>query len=123
MVVNNEENTCKENSTSALFDLEDCGLGEVEKGEFKKFLEEFSEVFLDNSGLTLIAWHEINIGSVAHVSKPYHYDKVKQNIIDHHTTKMLADDIIIPIEFPFASPVILCQKYNSKSIDDPGDSL
>lgn len=107
MVVNNEENTYKENSTSLLFDLEDCDLSEVEKEEFKKFLEEFNEVFLDNSGLTHIAWHEINIGSAASVaSKPYHYDKVKQNIIDHHTTKMLADDIIILIESPFASLVM-----------------
>lgn len=32
---------------------------------------------------------------------------------------MLAYDIILPFESPFASPVVLCRKNNGKNADDP----
>lgn len=32
---------------------------------------------------------------------------------------MLEDDVFMPIESPYASPVVLFHKNNGKSIDDP----
>lgn len=32
---------------------------------------------------------------------------------------MIVDDIIMPVESPFASPNVLCRKNNCKSVDDP----
>lgn len=120
LVVNKDMNTCKDESSSVSVDLEGSGLSEVEIEKFKEFLVDFREVFLDKTGLTHVAWHKINIGSAAFAAgKSYCYDKVKQSIIDYHIKKMLADDIIMPIESAFASPNVLHRKNNDKSIDDP----
>lgn len=54
--------------------------------------------------LTHATLHAIYTGSAA--SKPYRYGKVNQGIIDYPIRKMLADDIILPINFPFAMPFL-----------------
>ncbi|GFU49668.1 uncharacterized protein TNCV_2906271 [Trichonephila clavipes] len=53
------------------------------------------------------------------VSRPYHYDRVKQEILDYHIEKMLKDGPIIPIQSPYASPVVLCRKNNGLPPDNP----
>lgn len=61
----------------------------------------------------------IDIGFSAPVASKLHkYDKVKQRIIDYHIQKMLSEDIIMPIDSPFASLAVLCRKNNCKSSDD-----
>lgn len=52
-------------------------------------------------------------------SKPYRYDELNQNTKDYHINKRLEDDIIMPINSPFASQVVLCKKNNEKSSGDP----
>ncbi|GFY29938.1 retrovirus-related Pol polyprotein from transposon 297 [Trichonephila clavipes] len=37
---------------------------------------------------------------------------MKQEILDYHVDKMLKEGTIIPIQFPYASPVVLCRKNN-----------
>ncbi|GFT19012.1 retrovirus-related Pol polyprotein from transposon 297 [Trichonephila clavipes] len=46
------------------------------------------------------------------VSRLYSYDSVKQEILDYHIDKMLKEGFIIPIQYPYASPVVLCRKNN-----------
>ncbi|GFX84378.1 retrovirus-related Pol polyprotein from transposon 17.6 [Trichonephila clavipes] len=53
------------------------------------------------------------------VSRPYRYYRVKQEIIDYHVDKMLRERTIIPIQSPYASPVVLCRKNNGLLLDYP----
>ncbi|GFY28893.1 retrovirus-related Pol polyprotein from transposon 297 [Trichonephila clavipes] len=53
------------------------------------------------------------------VSRPYRYDRVKQNILDYHIEKMLKEEPIIPIQSPYTSPVVLCRKNNGLPLDNP----
>ncbi|GFV74889.1 retrovirus-related Pol polyprotein from transposon 297 [Trichonephila clavipes] len=53
------------------------------------------------------------------VSRPYRYDRVKQEILDYHVDKMLKEETIIPIQSPYASPVVLCRKNNGLLPDNP----
>ncbi|GFV29521.1 retrovirus-related Pol polyprotein from transposon 297 [Trichonephila clavipes] len=46
------------------------------------------------------------------VSRPYHYDRVKQGIIDYHIEKMLKERTIRPIQPPYTSSVVLTRKNN-----------
>lgn len=58
------------------------------------------------------------MGSPAIVGiKSYRYDKLKQGSTDYHIRKMLAD-MIMPIDFPLASQMILCRKNTGKNSDD-----
>ncbi|GFW65959.1 hypothetical protein TNCV_587851 [Trichonephila clavipes] len=40
------------------------------------------------------------------------YDRVKQGILDYHVEKIWKEDNIIPIQSPYASPVVLYKKKN-----------
>ncbi|GFU75218.1 hypothetical protein TNCV_2056611 [Trichonephila clavipes] len=53
------------------------------------------------------------------VCRPYRYDRVKQKIIDYHVNKMLEEDMIILIQSPYTSPVVLCRKNNGLPPDTP----
>ncbi|GFX73724.1 hypothetical protein TNCV_4290401 [Trichonephila clavipes] len=53
------------------------------------------------------------------VSKPYHYDRVKQSILDYHIEKILKEEPITSIKSPYASPVVLCRKNNGLPRDNP----
>ncbi|GFV11114.1 hypothetical protein TNCV_2718581 [Trichonephila clavipes] len=46
------------------------------------------------------------------------YDRVKQGILDYHVEKMLKECNIIPIQFPYASPVVLYRKNNGLTPDN-----
>ncbi|GFV21387.1 retrovirus-related Pol polyprotein from transposon 297 [Trichonephila clavipes] len=66
----------------------------------------------DKPGLTHFLYHEIDTGDKTRiVSRPYRYDRVKQEILDYHVEKMLKEGTIILIQSPYASPVVLCKKY------------
>ncbi|GFY18186.1 retrovirus-related Pol polyprotein from transposon 297 [Trichonephila clavipes] len=53
------------------------------------------------------------------VSRPYRYDRVKKEILDYHVDKMLKEGTIIPIQSPYALPVVLCRKNNGLLPDNP----
>ncbi|GFX89391.1 retrovirus-related Pol polyprotein from transposon 297 [Trichonephila clavipes] len=80
----------------------------------------FQGLFSDKPGLTHVLYHEIDTGdNPPVVSRPYRYDRLKQEILDYHVDKMLKDGTIIPIQSPYASPVVLCRKNNGLPPDNP----
>lgn len=56
-------------------------------------------------GMRLI-WAILRLWLAHHIR----YDRTKQGVVDYYIYKMSADDIIMPIHFLFASPVVLCRK-------------
>ncbi|GFW34379.1 retrovirus-related Pol polyprotein from transposon gypsy [Trichonephila clavipes] len=69
--------------------------------------------YQDKPRLTHVSYHEIDTGDKSPVvSKPYRYDRVKQNILDYHVEKRLKEETILPIQSPYAPPVVLCKKNN-----------
>ncbi|GFT81159.1 retrovirus-related Pol polyprotein from transposon 297 [Trichonephila clavipes] len=92
-------------------------LEEKQKGELQDLFDSFQGLFSDKPGLTHILYHEIDPGdNPPVVSRPYRYDRVKQEILDYHVDKMLKEGNIIPIQSPYASPVVLCRKNNGYSL-------
>ncbi|GFV15301.1 retrovirus-related Pol polyprotein from transposon gypsy [Trichonephila clavipes] len=74
----------------------------------------------DRPGLTHVFYHEIDTGdNPPVVSQPYRYDRVKQEILDYHVDKMSKEGTIIPIQSPYASPVVLCRNNNGLPLDHP----
>ncbi|GFW16255.1 retrovirus-related Pol polyprotein from transposon 297 [Trichonephila clavipes] len=74
----------------------------------------------DKPGLTHVLYHEIDTGhNPPVVSRPYRYDRVKVEILDYHVDKMLKEGTIIPIQSPYASPVVLCRQNNGLPPDNP----
>ncbi|GFV20458.1 retrovirus-related Pol polyprotein from transposon opus [Trichonephila clavipes] len=72
-----------------------------------------NSAFGDQPGLTHVLCHEIDTGDKGPVvSRPYRYDRVKQEIIDYHIEKMLQEGAIRPIQSPYASPAVLTRKNN-----------
>ncbi|GFY06742.1 retrovirus-related Pol polyprotein from transposon opus [Trichonephila clavipes] len=101
-------------------DLSKTKLEEKQKREIQDFFNSFQGLFSDKPGLTHVLYHEIDTGdNPPVVSRPYIYDKVKQEILDHHVDKMLKEGSIIPIQSPYASPVVLCRKNNGLPPDNP----
>ncbi|GFV79912.1 hypothetical protein TNCV_2258581 [Trichonephila clavipes] len=71
------------------------------------------EMETDKQGLTHVLCYEIDTGDKPPVVyRPYRYDRVKQKVIDYHVNKMLEDGVIIPIQSPYTSPVVLNHKNN-----------
>ncbi|GFY32845.1 hypothetical protein TNCV_4024691 [Trichonephila clavipes] len=67
----------------------------------------------DKLGFTHVLQHEIDTGyKPPAVSRRFHYDRVKQSILEYHVEKMLKEWTIIPIQSPYTSPVVLCRKNN-----------
>ncbi|GFU87946.1 transposable element Tcb2 transposase [Trichonephila clavipes] len=89
--------------------------------------ETFTKVLWDTGaenkpGLTQVLYHEIDTGdNPPVVSRPYRYDRLKQEILDYHVDKMLKDGTIIPIQSHslVSSPVVLCRKNNGLPPDNP----
>ncbi|GFY25044.1 retrovirus-related Pol polyprotein from transposon 17.6 [Trichonephila clavipes] len=74
----------------------------------------------DKSGLTHVLYHKIDTGDQGPVvSRPYRYHRVKQEIMDYHIQKMLKEGTILPIQSPYASPVVLTRKKNGLPPDSP----
>ncbi|GFY31678.1 retrovirus-related Pol polyprotein from transposon 297 [Trichonephila clavipes] len=95
-------------------------LEEKQKRELQDLFNSFQGLFSDKPGLTHVLYHEIDTGdNPPVVSRPYRYDRVKQEILDYHVDKMLKEGTIIPIQSPYASPVVLCRKNNGLPPDNP----
>ncbi|GFY12036.1 retrovirus-related Pol polyprotein from transposon 297 [Trichonephila clavipes] len=93
---------------------------EEQKRELQDLFNSFQGLFSDKPGLTHVLYHEIDTGdNPPVVSRPYKYDRFKQEILDYHADKMLKEGIIIPIQSPHASPVVLCRKNNGLPPDNP----
>ncbi|GFS80041.1 retrovirus-related Pol polyprotein from transposon 297 [Trichonephila clavipes] len=92
-------------------DLSYTKLGEEQKQKLKDLFNSFNGLFSDQPGLTHVLYQEIDTGDQRTVgSRPYHYDRVIQGIIEYHIEKMLQEGSIHPIESPYASPVVLTRK-------------
>ncbi|GFX99484.1 uncharacterized protein TNCV_3039591 [Trichonephila clavipes] len=94
-------------------DLSKTKLEEKQKRELQDLFSSFQGLFSDKPGLTHVLYHEIDTGdNPPVVSRPYRYDSLKQEILDYQVDKMLKEVTIIPIQSPYASPVVLCRKNN-----------
>ncbi|GFS97410.1 retrovirus-related Pol polyprotein from transposon 17.6 [Trichonephila clavipes] len=101
-------------------DLSKTKLKEKQKRELQDLFDSLQGLFSDKLGLTHVLCHEIDTGdNLPVVSRPYRYDRVKQEILDYHVDKMLKEGTIIPIQSPYASPVVLCRKNNGSPPDNP----
>ncbi|GFU29954.1 retrovirus-related Pol polyprotein from transposon 17.6 [Trichonephila clavipes] len=94
-------------------DLSKTKLEEKQKRQLQDLFNSFQGLFSDKPGLTHVLYHEIDTGNNPPVvSRPYRYDRLKQEIIDYHVAKMVKDGTINSIQSPYASPVVLCRKNN-----------
>ncbi|GFU18273.1 retrovirus-related Pol polyprotein from transposon 17.6 [Trichonephila clavipes] len=101
-------------------DLSKTKLEEKQKQELQDLFDSFEGLFSDKPGLTHVLYHEIDTGdNPPFVSRLYRYDRAKQEILDYHVDKMLKEGTIIPIQSPYASPVVLCRKKNGLAQDNP----
>ncbi|GFV82629.1 retrovirus-related Pol polyprotein from transposon 297 [Trichonephila clavipes] len=95
-------------------------LEEKQKQELQDLFSSFKGLFSDKAGLTHVLYQKIDTGDKSPVvSRPYRYDMVKQAILDYHVDKMLKEGSIIPIQSPYASPVVLYRKNNGLPPDNP----
>ncbi|GFX42434.1 uncharacterized protein TNCV_1519981 [Trichonephila clavipes] len=100
-------------------DLSNTKLGNHQK-ELKTLYNSFRGLFSDKPGLTCVFYHKIDTGDKPPVVlRPQRYDRIKQKIINYHVNKMLDKGTIIPIQSPYASPMVLCSKKNGLSPDSP----
>ncbi|GFS85317.1 retrovirus-related Pol polyprotein from transposon 17.6 [Trichonephila clavipes] len=94
-------------------------LEEKQKQDLRDLFNSFHGLFSDKPELTQVLYHEINTGdNPPVVSRPYCYDRVKQEMLDSHVDKMLKEGTLIPIQFPYASPGLLCRKNNGLPPDN-----
>ncbi|GFX34202.1 retrovirus-related Pol polyprotein from transposon 297 [Trichonephila clavipes] len=101
-------------------DLSKTKLEEKQKRELQDLFNSFQGLFSDKPGLTHVLYHEIDTGdNTPVVSRPYRYDRVKQEILDYHVDKMLKEGTIIPIQSSYASPVVLCRNNNGLPPNNP----
>ncbi|GFY03932.1 retrovirus-related Pol polyprotein from transposon 17.6 [Trichonephila clavipes] len=101
-------------------DLSKTKLEEKQKRELQDLFDSFQRLFSDKLGLTHVLYHENDTGdNPPVVSRPYRYDRLKQEILDYHVDKMLKEETVIPIQSPYASPVVLCKKHNGLLPDNP----
>ncbi|GFS81411.1 retrovirus-related Pol polyprotein from transposon 297 [Trichonephila clavipes] len=96
-------------------DLSKTKLEEKHKRELQDLFNSFQGLFSDKPGLTHVLYHEIDTGdNPPVVSRPHRYDR----LLDYHVDKMLKDGTIIPIQSPYALPVVLCRKNNGLPPDN-----
>ncbi|GFT12347.1 retrovirus-related Pol polyprotein from transposon 297 [Trichonephila clavipes] len=94
-------------------DLSKTKLEEKQKRELQDLFNSFQGLFSDKPGLKHVLYYEIDTGdNPPVVSRPYKYVRVKQEILDYHVDKMLNEGTIIPIQSPYAPPVVLSRKNN-----------
>ncbi|GFX49982.1 uncharacterized protein TNCV_3883111 [Trichonephila clavipes] len=94
-------------------DISKTKLEKKQKRELQDLFDSFQGLFSDKPRFTHVLYHEIDTGdNPPVVSRPYRYDRVKQEILNYHVDKMLKEGTIIPIQSPYASPVVLCRKNN-----------
>ncbi|GFU09178.1 uncharacterized protein TNCV_1122041 [Trichonephila clavipes] len=75
-------------------DLSKTKLEEKQKREFHDLFDSFQGFFSDKPGLKRVLYHEIDTGdNPPVVSRPYRYDRVKQELLDYHVDKMLKEGL------------------------------
>ncbi|GFT48647.1 retrovirus-related Pol polyprotein from transposon 297 [Trichonephila clavipes] len=83
-------------------DLSNTKLGEGQKQKLRNLFNGFKGLFSAQPELTHVLYHDIDTGDMGPVvSRPYRYDKIR------------------PIQFPYASPVVLTRKNNGIPPDSP----
>ncbi|GFW16369.1 retrovirus-related Pol polyprotein from transposon 17.6 [Trichonephila clavipes] len=101
-------------------DLSKNKLEEKQKRELQNLFDSFQGLFSNKPGLRHVLYHETDTGDKPPVvSWPYRYHRVKKEILDYHEDKTLKEGAIIPIQSPYASPVVLCRKNNGLPTDNP----
>ncbi|GFX49534.1 retrovirus-related Pol polyprotein from transposon 297 [Trichonephila clavipes] len=99
-------------------DLSDTKLGDGQKQKLRNLFNGFKELFSDQQGLSHVLCHEIDTGDKGPVvSRPYRYDRFKQEIMDYHIEKMLQEGDILPIQSPYASPIVAFLQILLRRID------
>ncbi|GFW24136.1 retrovirus-related Pol polyprotein from transposon 17.6 [Trichonephila clavipes] len=65
-------------------------------------------------------WRGLNRSAYGNRSQENNVNqRIKQEIIDYRMDKKIREGTIIPIQSPFASPVVLCRKNNGLPPDNP----
>ncbi|GFS68126.1 retrovirus-related Pol polyprotein from transposon 17.6 [Trichonephila clavipes] len=101
-------------------DLSKTRLEEKQKQELRYLFNSFKGLFSDKAKFTHVLYHEIDTGDKPRVvSRPYRYDRVKKATLNYHVGKLMKEGNIIPIQSPYASPVVLCRKNNGLPPDNP----
>ncbi|GFV11451.1 retrovirus-related Pol polyprotein from transposon 17.6 [Trichonephila clavipes] len=104
-------------------------LSQIQRGQLKELLYEYSNIFSNIPGCTDLAEHDIELESErAIVAKPYRMSPRQIEILKLEVNKMLEPKIIEPGESDFTSPLILveaqgketrpCINYRSSYLDN-----
>ncbi|GFV34735.1 uncharacterized protein TNCV_1450391 [Trichonephila clavipes] len=79
-------------------DLSKTKLEEKQKRELQDLFNSFQGLFSDKPGLTHVLYHEIDTGdNPLVVSRPYRYDRLKQEILDYHVERGINNSHSIPV--------------------------
>ncbi|GFY59491.1 transposon Ty3-I Gag-Pol polyprotein [Trichonephila inaurata madagascariensis] len=85
-------------------------LSQIQRGQLKELLYEYSNMFSNIPGCTDLAEHDIELESErAIVAKPYRMSSRQIEILESKVNKMLEVKIIEPGESDFTSPLILVE--------------
>ena len=86
-------------------------LSPEKKEQLRSLVREFSDVLTDLPGRTSITEHEIKLMTDEPVrSKPYPVPHAMKDTMKSEIDSMLKLGIIVPIESPYASPVVMVKK-------------
>ncbi|GFS91948.1 hypothetical protein TNCV_1931241 [Trichonephila clavipes] len=91
-------------------------LSQIQRGQLKELLYEYSNLFTNIPGCTDLAEHEIELESErAIVAKPYRMSPRQIEILKSEVNKMLELKIIEPGESDFTSPLILVEAQEKET--------
>jgi len=93
-------------------DLSETDLIQQQKGQLKKLIKSFSDIFRKRNGRTKVLRHQIKLApeSKPYNSPPYRCVPAKRQIIEQNIKEMKEQGIIEPSKSPWASPVVLAPK-------------
>ena len=93
-------------------DLSETDLTQQQKGQVKKLIQSFSDIFSKRNGRTKMLRHQIKLipDSKPYNSPPYRYAPAKRQVIEQNLAEMKEEGIIEPSKSPWASPVVLAPK-------------
>ncbi|GFV36297.1 retrovirus-related Pol polyprotein from transposon 17.6 [Trichonephila clavipes] len=91
-------------------------LSQIQRGQLKELLYEYSNLFSNITGCTDLAEHDIELKSErAIVAKPYRMSPRQIEILKSEVNKMLELKIIEPGESDFTSPLILVEAQGKEA--------